>query len=94
MRDLYLRFTDADEMRQKLTDFGFQLDEEQGGLHHPDICIDVVGVISTTTDESEDAEYITEPGFHVNIRVINNQLDLSSLSEFTVYPETPTRVWA
>lgn len=94
MRDLYLRFSDAEEMRLKLMGFGFQSDEEQGGFYHPEICLDVVGVISTVTDEDEAAVYAAEPDFHVNIRVINDQLDLSGLSEFAVYPKTPARVWA
>ncbi|MBZ3802392.1 hypothetical protein K9O81_18650 [Leclercia adecarboxylata] len=94
MRDLYLRFADAEEMRLKLMGFGFQSDEDQGGFYHPEICLDVVGVISTVTGEDEAAVYATEPGFHVNIRVINDQLDLSGLSEFAVYPKTPARVWA
>ncbi|WP_336657580.1 hypothetical protein [Leclercia adecarboxylata] len=94
MRDLYLRFADAEEMHQQLTDFGFQADEDQGVIYHPEICLDVVGVISTVTDEDEAAVYAAEPGFHVNIRVINDQLDLTGLSEFAVYPKTPARVWA
>lgn len=94
MKDLYLRFADADEMRAKLIEAGFVVDEEQGGLYHPDISLDVVGVITTTTGDVESAEYVTEPGYHVNLRVINDDLDLSRLNGFVVNPKTPARVWA
>ncbi|QGU14877.1 hypothetical protein GNG27_09460 [Leclercia sp. 119287] len=94
MKDLYLRFADADEMRAQLIEAGFAVDEEQGILYHPDICLDVVGIITTNIGEGESLEYIAEPGYHVNLRVINDDLDLSPLDEFAVSPKTPTRVWA
>lgn len=94
MRDLYLRFSDAAEMRHELIEFGFQNDEEQGGLYHPGICLDVIGVISTAVGEEEPFEYITEPGYHLNLRVVDDALDLSGLDSFTVNPKTPARVWA
>ena len=94
MSDLYLRFSDAAEMRHELIDFGFQNDDEQGCLYHPGICLDVVGVILTTVGEEEPFEYITEPGYHLNLRVVDEALDLSGLDSFTVNPKTPARVWA
>ncbi|CAM6713197.1 hypothetical protein LEADMM068B1_03195 [Leclercia adecarboxylata] len=94
MRDLYLRFSSEEEAQQKLIAFGFEHKEEQGGLYHPDICLDVVGVITTSTGEAESVEYVTEPGYHVNLRVINDGLDLSRLNGFAVNPKTPARVWA
>ncbi len=94
MKDLYLRFADAGEMRAQLIAAGFAIDEEQDILYHPDICLDVVGVIITSTGEAESVEYVTEPGYHVNLRVINDDLDLSRLNGFVVNPKTPARVWA
>lgn len=94
MKDLYLRFTDADEMRHQLMVAGFIADEEGGGLYHPGICLDVVGIITTSIGDTESVEYVTEPGYHVNLRVINDDLDLSKLDGFVVSPKTPTRVWA
>ena len=100
MRDLYLRFNDADEMRTQLIAAGFVADEEQGALYHPDISLDVIGVITVATEiqnageENEIIKYTTEPGYHVNLRVMNDSLDLSGLNDFVVTPNTPTRVWA
>ncbi|QFH65730.1 hypothetical protein FR773_13770 [Leclercia adecarboxylata] len=94
MKDLYLRFSSEEEARQKLIAFGFQTNEEQDDLFHHDISLDLVGVITTSTGEAESVEYVTEPGYHVNLRVINDGLDLSGLNGFAVNPKTPARVWA
>jgi len=100
MRDLYLRFNDADQMRTQLIAVGFVDDEGQGGLYHPDISLDVVGVITVPGEiinpgqEDEIIKYTTEPGYHVNLRVMNDSLDLSGLNDFVVTPKTPARVWA
>jgi len=94
MKDLYLRFSSDKEAQQQLIAFGFEYNEEQGSLYHPDICLDMVGIITTTTGDAEFWEYVTEPGYHVNLRVINDGLDLSSLNGFAVNPKTPARVWA
>lgn len=100
MRDLYLRFANADEMRMQLIGAGFLVDEEQGCLYHPDISLDIIGVITIATgtenpgQENESIKYANEPGYHANIRVMNDGLDLSPLDEFIVTPKTPARVWA
>jgi len=100
MRNLYLRFNDVDEMRMQLIAAGFVDDEGQGGLYHPDISLDIVGVITVPAEvinpgeENEVIKYITEPGYHVNLRVMNDSLDLSGLNDFVVTPKTPARVWA
>ncbi|QGW17488.1 MULTISPECIES: hypothetical protein [Leclercia] len=100
MRDLYLRFNDADEMRTQLIAAGFVDDEEQGGLFHPVISLDIIGVISLPAEvinpgeENEVIKYTTEPDYHVNLRVMNDSLDLSGLNKFVVKPKTPARVWA
>ncbi len=100
MRDLYLRFNDADKMRTQLIAAGFVDDEVQGGLYHPDISLDIVGVITVPAEvinsgeENEVIKYTTEPGYHANLRVMNNSFDLSVLNDFMVTPKTPARVWA
>ncbi len=100
MKDLYLRFNDADEMRTQLIAVGFVDDEEQGSLYHPNISLDIVGVITVPAEvinpgeENEIIKYTTEPGYHVNLRVMNDSLDLSRLNDFMVTPKTPARVWA
>ena len=100
MRDLFLRFTDADEMRMQLIAAGFVDEEEQGGIYHPYISLDIVGVITVPAEvinpgeENEVIKYTTEPGYHVNLRVMNDSLDLSGLNDFVVKPKTPARVWA
>jgi len=100
MRDLYLRFKDAEEMHTQLIAAGFVDDEEQGGLYHPDISLDIVGVITVPVEvinpgeENEVIKYTPEPGYHVNLRVMDDSLDLSGLNDFLVKPKTPARVWA
>lgn len=95
MRDLYLRFADADEMELALLEFGFKEDEEQGGLHYPDIGLDVAGVMyEPVSPEDEDPDYVELPGFHVNMRVIDDQLDMTALDDYIIHPKTPSRVWA
>ncbi|WP_347115949.1 hypothetical protein AAHB66_09100 [Leclercia sp. S52] len=100
MKDLYLRFADADEMRTQLFAAGFVVDEEQGSLYHPEVSLDVVGVITVTTEiqnpgkENEVIKYASLPGYHVNLRVTDESLVLASLDAFTVFPDSPYRVWA
>lgn len=95
MKDLYLRFADAAEMQQSLLAFGFTVDEEQGWLCHPDINIDVAGVLCEPKDaDDEESGHILLPGYHINLRVLNDELDMSALDKFAVSPETPLRVWA
>ena len=100
MRSLYLRFADADEMHAQLIAAGFIDAEQQGCLYHPDISLDIIGVITIVTgtenpgQENESIKYASEPGYHANIRVMNDGLDLSPLDEFIVTPKTPARVWA
>lgn len=100
MRDLYLRFNDANQMRTQLIAAGFVDDEGQGGFYHPDISLDIVGVITVPAEvinsgeENEVIKYTTEPGYHANLRVMNDSLDLSGLNDFVVAPKTLARVWA
>lgn len=95
MRDLYLRFADAAEMQRSLLDFGFKKDEERGWLYHPDINLDVAGMLCEPIDaKDEESGSILLPGYHANLRVLNDELDMSALDKFAVSPKTPLRVWA
>jgi len=100
MKDLYLRFADADEMRTQLIEVGFMVDEEHGSLYHQEISLDVVGMITAPTEitnpgqQNETIKYASLPGYHVNLRVTDDSLDLASLDPFNVFPATPYRVWA
>ncbi|MCE9983965.1 hypothetical protein LZ656_16465 [Leclercia adecarboxylata] len=100
MKDLYLRFPDADEMHTKLNNAGFLFDEEQGILSHPDISLDIIGIIAVPSginyagEENEYIQYINLPGYHANLRVTDDSLELASLDAFAVFPDSPYRVWA
>lgn len=101
MKDLYLKFTNADEMKINLIKFGFSLDEETGSLYCENVSIDFIGIISqpvkplTEYQNIEDIEYVVQDGYHVNLRIMNiDDFDLSILDNFIVNPETPVRIWA
>ena len=101
MKDLYLKFTNADEMKINLIKIGFSLDEETGSLYCENVSIDFIGIISqpvkplTEYQNIEDIEYVVQDGYHVNLRIMNtDDFDLSILDKFIVNPETPVRMWA
>lgn len=93
MKDIYLKFPNEDQAGAALVSFGFEQDES-GAFYHPGICIDVIGVIYTTDNpDAEEPEYSPEPGWHINLRIID-EIDTSELARFMVNPDTPARVWA
>lgn len=93
MRDYCLKFADASEMKQALMIAGFS--EADGGLYHPGMFLDVLAVISEPVNPGmEKTKYKELPGYHANIRVTDDLLDLSVLNDFIVIPKTPIRVWA
>lgn len=92
MRDLYLRFDTEVESRSQLIKLGFS--EDQGGLYHPNISLDLVGVIVHSSGEGDSIRLTIEEGYHVNLRVMDDELDLSPLKEFIISPKTPFRTWA
>lgn len=94
MSDLFLKFENQDQAQEELLAFGFYFDEEQGGLYHPNISLDLVGIISKTITDGNSEKVVTEPGYHINLRVMDNSLDLSRFDDFVVTPKTPVRVWA
>lgn len=94
MRDLYLQFKDKDEANQQLVDFGFVISEDGGDLVHPNISLDLIGIIIRSEGEGDSMVTVAEEGYHVNLRVLNEELDLSSFDKFIISPKTPIRVWA
>lgn len=98
MRDLYLRFKDAAEMRLTLLAFGFT--EEYDHLLHDAISLDIIGgipvpeieIVDGLFDDSKSPDYI--PGYHVNIRISDEDMDTTILDPFAISPKTPSRVWA
>ncbi|EIX6860598.1 hypothetical protein MKW06_001765 [Escherichia coli] len=93
MRDLCLKFANSTEMEQVFLDAGFS--EMDGGLYHPSITLDVVAVIYEPRNPGmENTKYVAVPGYHANIRVTDDLLDLTAFNKFVVEPKTPIRVWA
>lgn len=93
MRDLYLRFHDEEEMRRALVDVGFT-EEGPGRLFHHLIAIDVVGEMTINIGSVDAPVFSTLPGWHVNLRVMDDALDISALGGYSVIPTNPVRVWA
>ena len=86
MIDLYLRFADQAEMLSVLEPLGMTYTDEEGvvkvnqGGHQ--YALWEVGTI-----EGRD-------GWHLNVRQIDMEMDLSSLDPYRVYPPYPVCVWA
>lgn len=93
MKDIFLRFSNVDEMREKLIKAGFE--EVEGYFFLPGVCLDIVGVIySQQNNDADNPEYIAQPGWHVNIRIVDSSVNLPDLTHFIVEPNSPSRVWA
>ena len=86
MLDLYLRFADQAEMLTILQPLGITYTDDEGseqvsqGSHQYAAC--EVGQINGID------------GYHLNVRQIDPEFDLSSLEEFRVAPTNPRCVWA
>lgn len=86
MTDLYLRFTNRDAMLDTLRPLGMtytddeQVERASQGSHR--YALWEVGEIHGID------------GWHVNLRVIDPEFDVSSLEPFTVHPTSPLYVWA
>ena len=86
MIDLYLRFADQAEMLSVLEPLGMTYTDDEG----------VVKVNQGGHQYAlwEVGEILGYTGWHVNIRQIDMELDLSALEPFRVYPPYPVCVWA
>lgn len=82
MTDYFYKFTDQSEALSVMADFTYTDDGthfSQGGHQY---ALWEVGEINGYE------------GWHVNLRVIDESLDVSSLSAFVVTPINPSVVWA
>ena len=86
MIDLYLRFADQAEMLSVLEPLGMTYTDDEG----------VVKVSQGGHQYAlwEVGEILGYTGWHVNIRQIDMEMDLSALEPFRVYPPYPVCVWA
>jgi hypothetical protein len=86
MTDNYYKFTDEQAMLDALRPLGMTYVDDEGntqvsqGSHQ--YAAWVVGIIPPYE------------GYHLNVRQIDPEFDLSSLEPFTVYPPDPVCVWA
>ena len=84
--DLYLRFSDPAEMLSVLEPLGMTYTDDEGivqvsqGGHQ-------YAAWEVGTIEGRD-------GWHLNVRQIYMEMDLSSLDPYRVYPPYPVCVWA
>ena len=93
MKDIYLRFSDEKEMRKQLLKSGFE--DIEGSYYHPEVLVDIVGVVQVPVNPGEpETSYTPLDGYHVNLRVINDDLKLKFLKKYTVTPQSPSRIWA
>ena len=86
MIDLYLRFADQAEMLSVLEPLGMTYTDDEG----------VVKVSQGGHQYAawEVGEILGYTGWHVNIRQIDMEMDLSSFDPYRVYPPYPVCVWA
>lgn len=91
-KDLYLRFADEAEAAVVL----LHHNEVNGEvvLAHKYRNIDVVGVIYKSAPDPLPDDYvpIAIPGWHVNVRLMDDEDD-TALLPFSVVPTVPRRVW-
>lgn len=85
MIDLYLKFASEDEAQSVLF--------ADGKPNYANI--DVLGVLYELhpVDAPEDYEPIPLEGWHVNVRVVDDE-DAAALQPFSVVPTLPRRVWS
>ena len=84
--DLYLKFPDPAAMLDALRPLGMTYTDDEGEEHVSQ------GSHQFALWEVGSIEGID--GWHVNLRVIDPEFDVSSLEPFAVFPESPRCVWA
>lgn len=101
MQDFYLKFNDELEANSILyTTTEEQVDADGVVIQEKSVVpnfknIDVLGTIFERPVEPVPVDYVPValPGWHVNVRVIDNE-DSTALQPFSVVPTNPRRVWA
>ena len=97
MIDLYLRFADQAEMLSVLEPLGMTTTDDEGvvkvsqGGHQ--YALWEVGEIPAMNTVDPVTGDVSVP-WHLNVRQIDMELDLSALEPFRVYPPYPVCVWA
>jgi hypothetical protein len=86
MTDHYLRFPDRETMFTALNPLGMTYTDDEG--------TEQVSQGSHQFALNEVGEIPNLEGWHVNLRVIDHELDLSSLASYEVTPRNPFNVWA
>lgn len=86
MIDLFLKFDSRDHMMQVMTSLSLTHQDEQGQVHL------VPGSHECTFWEL--GEIPGKSGHHVNMRVIDHDIDTSRLEPYRVFPQNSVCVWA
>lgn len=86
MTDIYLRFIDNEQMITVLQPLGMiYVDQDTISSIIPNTHQYAAWVIG---------EMLGYDGYHLNLRVIDDSFDVSSLTEYEVHPQQPKVVWA
>ena len=86
MIDLYLRFADQAEMLSVLEPLGMTYTDDEGNVQ-----------VSQGGHQSaawEVGEIAGKEGWHLNVRVVDPEFDVSGLEQYSVQPRNPVCVWA
>jgi len=86
MTDFYLKFPTPAAMLKALQPLGMTYTDDVGNDHASQ------GSHQFALWEVEYIEGVE--GYHVNLRIIDPNLDVSSLGEYVVWPSNPVCVWA
>jgi hypothetical protein len=86
MTDHYLRFPTPAAMLEALRPLGMTYTDDEGIEHASQ------GSHQYALHEVGEIEGVE--GWHVNLRIIDPEFDVSALAEFEVHPEAPRCVWA
>lgn len=84
MTDLYLKFNDQQHAHEILHDFTYVTDDN------------TVKLMTSTLQYAlhEVGHILNTGGWHINLRILDDTLDITFLEEYQVYPKTPGCVWA
>ena len=86
MKDIYLRFPTRDDALTVLRGLGMTYTDDEGEEH--------ASQGSHAFAMWEVGEIAGVEGWHINLRVIDESLDLSALDPYSVTPAAPRCVWA
>ena len=92
MKDLTLKFPGNREFKSFLSSIGWEEDEDLQNK----LLVDEIGFTYTETGVTEEGEAvcIRDDGYFVNIRILDDTLDISAFSDYVVELKTPLREWS